>query len=187
MKKRRLPRLRPAVHRGGALSRLRRPLRQRLSLRSGARQAAARKAAATHAWAEVYLPGAGWIEYDPTDVMFAGENLIRVAVTRDPSQAMPISLMVHVTGRRERSLACPCRRSKGHGKMPQRQRAGPNCSFFVSRHQSGSGCIEIFITRPATCDKPCRNRGPPGPDDGWRSKIYERRQHLTILAVKASG
>lgn len=47
--------------------------------------------AATHAWAEVYLPGAGWIEYDPTDVLIAGENLIRVAVTRDPSQTIPIS------------------------------------------------------------------------------------------------
>jgi transglutaminase-like putative cysteine protease len=47
-------------------------------------------AGATHAWAEVYLPGAGWVEFDPTNGLVAGENLIRVAVTRDPAQAVPI-------------------------------------------------------------------------------------------------
>ena len=48
-------------------------------------------AGATHAWAEVYLPGAGWVEYDPTNGVVAGENLIRVAVTRDAAQAVPIA------------------------------------------------------------------------------------------------
>ena len=47
-------------------------------------------AGATHAWADIYLPGAGWVEYDPTNGTIAGENLIRVAVTRDPSQAVPV-------------------------------------------------------------------------------------------------
>jgi transglutaminase-like putative cysteine protease len=47
-------------------------------------------AGATHAWAEIYLPGAGWVEFDPTNGLIAGENLIRVAVTRDPTQAVPI-------------------------------------------------------------------------------------------------
>src|SRR3954447_12721950 len=47
-------------------------------------------AGATHAWADIYLPGAGWIEFDPTNALVAGENLIRVAVTRDPGQAIPI-------------------------------------------------------------------------------------------------
>jgi transglutaminase-like putative cysteine protease len=47
-------------------------------------------AGATHAWAELYLPGAGWVEFDPTNGLIAGENLIRVAVTRDPTQAVPI-------------------------------------------------------------------------------------------------
>jgi len=50
-----------------------------------------RGASATHAWADIYLPGAGWVEFDPTNALVAGENLIRVAVTRDPAQAVPIS------------------------------------------------------------------------------------------------
>jgi transglutaminase-like putative cysteine protease len=45
---------------------------------------------ATHAWCEVYLPGAGWIEFDPTNGLVAGENLIRVCVARTPDQAVPI-------------------------------------------------------------------------------------------------
>jgi transglutaminase-like putative cysteine protease len=48
-------------------------------------------AGATHAWCEIYLPGAGWVEYDPTNAIIGGEALIRVAVTRDPSQASSIS------------------------------------------------------------------------------------------------
>ncbi|MBR1225924.1 MULTISPECIES: transglutaminase family protein [unclassified Bradyrhizobium] len=45
----------------------------------------------THAWCSVYLPGAGWVEYDPTNGLIAGENLIRVGVTREAEQAIPIS------------------------------------------------------------------------------------------------
>jgi transglutaminase-like putative cysteine protease len=45
----------------------------------------------THAWCGVYLPGAGWVEYDPTNGLVAGANLIRVGVTRNAGQALPIS------------------------------------------------------------------------------------------------
>lgn len=45
----------------------------------------------THAWCSVYLPGAGWVEYDPTNGLIAGSNLIRVGVTRSAAQALPIS------------------------------------------------------------------------------------------------
>jgi transglutaminase-like putative cysteine protease len=48
-------------------------------------------AAATHAWADIYLPGAGWVAYDPTNGTINGANLIRVAATRDISQAVPVA------------------------------------------------------------------------------------------------
>jgi transglutaminase-like putative cysteine protease len=47
-------------------------------------------AGTTHAWADIYLPGVGWIAYDPTNGTINGGNLIRVAVTRDISQAVPV-------------------------------------------------------------------------------------------------
>jgi transglutaminase-like putative cysteine protease len=50
-----------------------------------------RGAGATHAWLEVYLPGAGWVEYDPTNATIGDDALIRIAVARDPAQAVPIA------------------------------------------------------------------------------------------------
>ena len=48
-------------------------------------------AGATHAWLQAYLPGAGWVPFDPTNNLTGGNQLIRVGVARDPSQAAPVS------------------------------------------------------------------------------------------------
>lgn len=46
---------------------------------------------ATHAWLHVYLPGAGWVPFDPTNTLAGGTDLIRVAFTRTPEQAAPVA------------------------------------------------------------------------------------------------
>ncbi len=48
-------------------------------------------AGSTHAWAEVFVPGAGWITFDPTNRSVGGFNLVPVAVARDIGQAMPVA------------------------------------------------------------------------------------------------
>jgi transglutaminase-like putative cysteine protease len=53
----------------------------------------------THAWSDVFIPGVGWIEFDPTNRIVAGRNLLRVATTRTQTQALPVSGVFGGVGR----------------------------------------------------------------------------------------
>jgi transglutaminase-like putative cysteine protease len=44
----------------------------------------------THAWCQIYLPGAGWVEFDPTNGIVGNRDLIRIAVAREAQQAIPL-------------------------------------------------------------------------------------------------
>jgi hypothetical protein len=44
----------------------------------------------THAWMQAYLPGAGWIDFDPTNSIVGNRNLIRVGVAWTPDQVAPL-------------------------------------------------------------------------------------------------
>lgn len=46
---------------------------------------------ATHAWVQIFLPGAGWREFDPTNGIVGNRDLIRVGAARDPRHAKPLS------------------------------------------------------------------------------------------------
>jgi transglutaminase-like putative cysteine protease len=45
----------------------------------------------THAWCQIYVPGSGWVEFDPTNGIVGNRDLIRVGVARTPWQAIPLS------------------------------------------------------------------------------------------------
>jgi transglutaminase-like putative cysteine protease len=82
--------------------------------------AAVRGAGATHAWAQVFLPDVGWLEFDPTNGVAESPDLIPIATARRPAEAAPVagtlrgspgasSLTVHVDVQREGEAAAVAR------------------------------------------------------------------------------
>ena len=87
---RHLPRLCAVHDRGAAAARHRRAFRVGLSVHPRRPRHGYVGGGSTHAWVQVYLPSAGWIEFDPTNGIVGTRDLVRVAVARDPRQAIPL-------------------------------------------------------------------------------------------------
>jgi transglutaminase-like putative cysteine protease len=44
----------------------------------------------THAWVQAYIPGPGWVDFDPSGGVIGNENLVRVAAVHEPQAAIPL-------------------------------------------------------------------------------------------------
>nr|WP_198590388.1 transglutaminase family protein [Paracoccus zhejiangensis] len=66
-------------------------------------------AGSTHAWAEVFIPGAGWVAFDPTNRSVGSKNLIPVAVARGIHQVVPVTGSFTGSGNTQRSMTVEVR------------------------------------------------------------------------------
>lgn len=87
---------------------------------------------ATHAWAEVFVPGLGWVDFDPTNGILGSHDLIRVASVRDWRQAVPLAgtWMGFPADFESMDVSVIVRNGSGETDEPSRHRDEPPEGYF---------------------------------------------------------
>ena len=126
-----------------------------------------RRRGSTHAWAEIFVPGAGWITFDPTNRGVGGSNLIPVAVARDIRQAVPVA--GSFVGDPTPFRACRWRSWSGHRRLPETADPFGTANGFPDRRQrqsrdgkpdqNGDGEQQPIFLQPRQRDQDDRESG----------------------------
>ena len=142
----------------------------------------------THAWVQAYLPGAGWIDFDPTNSIVGNRNLIRVAVAWSPEQVLPLW----------GTYDGPAGGVRGDGRKRERHRSGRLTSTsgaigirratraFVRFHIHIHADFE-FVVAPTLDYAAHRTHVTVIPAPGERDVTLERNQIIGRIHVQPTG
>jgi transglutaminase-like putative cysteine protease len=93
-------------------------------------------ASATHAWIEVLMPHFGWVGFDPTNRLVAGERHIRTAIGRDYADVPPTHGMFRGRAKSELTVAVRVTPSEGTPSMDQEMPVPEDWSMLVEKAQA---------------------------------------------------
>lgn len=93
-------------------------------------------ASATHAWIEVLMPHFGWVGFDPTNLLVAGERHIRTAIGRDYADVPPTHGMFRGRAKSELTVAVRVTPSEGTPSLDQELPVPEDWSILVEKAQA---------------------------------------------------
>jgi transglutaminase-like putative cysteine protease len=94
------------------------------------------EAAATHAWVEAFLPELGWVGFDPTNDLVAGERHIRTAIGRDYSDVPPTHGIFRGRAKSELTVAVRVTQSDARPELDRELPVPEEWSILVEKAQA---------------------------------------------------